>query len=271
LFVGRELLTPGDGQDDGAPAVDFRARDPDPEIKYDLAKSAASGRNCPTGGAIIRTNQQRAGLSIHLSRRTRRTREGDQRGNENRAAHALAALAKESAGPVLKAYGLESLRFGPDYIVPKPVDRACCCGSRRCRACGDESGVARKTIISRNIASNSKRGWQGARVDADHHHQGEDESKRIAFGEGEEPKVIRAALQVQDEGIGYPILLGHRDVIADGQGTGTRFSPDDYLADGRTAAPNYERTSPHTTRFARAKHHARHGRRALTGRNHYGR
>ncbi len=38
-------------------------------------------------------------------------------------------------------------------------------------------------------------------------------TKRLVFGEGEETKIIRAAAQVQDEGIAKPILIGRPDII----------------------------------------------------------
>jgi malate dehydrogenase (oxaloacetate-decarboxylating)(NADP+) len=64
------------------------------------------------------------------------------------ATHALAALAKEDApDSVLRAYGLESLKFGPEYILPKPLDpRVLLWESPAVAKAAMESGVARKTI-----------------------------------------------------------------------------------------------------------------------------
>lgn len=146
------------------------------------------------------------------------------------AAHALAALTKEDIpDSVLSAYGLSALKFGRDYLIPKPLDpRVLLYVAPAVAEAAMKSGVARRDIdideyrnrliarqgrgqIVRNfIMSNAKLGLK----------------KRIVFAEGREPKVIRAAARVKDEGIGIPILLGNPDDIHQTiEELGLRFDP----------------------------------------------
>jgi malate dehydrogenase (oxaloacetate-decarboxylating)(NADP+) len=79
-----------------------------------------------------------------------------------------------------------------------------------------ETGVARKTIdIDEYRLQLAFRQGKGARVRYFilNKAQSAKPKKRIAFGEGEETKIIRAAAQVQEEGIGIPILIGRPEVI----------------------------------------------------------
>jgi malate dehydrogenase (oxaloacetate-decarboxylating)(NADP+) len=79
-----------------------------------------------------------------------------------------------------------------------------------------ETGVARKMIdIDEYRLQLAYRQGKGARVRyfIMHKAQSAKPKRRIAFGEGEETKIIRAAAQVLDEGIGIPILIGRPEVI----------------------------------------------------------
>lgn len=147
------------------------------------------------------------------------------------AANALAALTKEDIpDSVLSAYGLSALKFGRDYLIPKPLDpRVLLYVAPAVAQAAMDSGVARRNInideyrnrliarqgrgqIVRNyIMSKAKLGIK----------------KRIVFAEGREPKVIRAAARVNDEGIGIPILLGNPDDIRNKiEELGLRFDPE---------------------------------------------
>jgi malate dehydrogenase (oxaloacetate-decarboxylating)(NADP+) len=132
------------------------------------------------------------------------------------AARALAALAKEDVpDSVLKAYGLTSLRFGPDYLIPKPLDpRVLLWEAPAVAKAAMETGVARIYIdldhYREQLEARLGRGWAVMRTMINKARRA---PKRIVFGEGEEPKIIRAAAQVEEEGIGHPILLGRPEVI----------------------------------------------------------
>ena len=134
------------------------------------------------------------------------------------ASKALAALAKEDVpDSVLRAYGVDSIKFGRDYIIPKPLDPRVLLWELPAVA-GEamKTGVARKTInineYREQLAYRQGKGEQ-VRYFFQNKARSSGGTKRIAFAEGEEPKIIRAAYQVKEEGIGTPILIGRPSVI----------------------------------------------------------
>ncbi|PJF27769.1 MAG: NADP-dependent malic enzyme, partial [Phototrophicales bacterium] len=133
------------------------------------------------------------------------------------AAAALAALTMEDVpDSVLTAYGLSSLRFGRDYLIPKPLDpRVLLWVAPAVAKAAMESGVARREIdieaYRQELIDRQGIGQQvrsriinKARAGA---------PKRVIYAEGDENKIIRAAAQVADEGIAAPILIGRRELI----------------------------------------------------------
>ena len=132
----------------------------------------------------------------------------------------IAALAKmEISDEVAQAYSGQDLRFGPEYIIPKPFDsRLILRIAPAVAQAAQESGVATRPI--ENLwAYREKLGtlvthtglfmrpvFQAAK-------DATDLSKRVVFAEGEEPRVLRAAQMALDEGIARPFLIGRPDVI----------------------------------------------------------
>ncbi len=146
------------------------------------------------------------------------------------ATRALAQLAHEDVpDSVLNAYGLNALRFGRDYLIPKPFDpRVLLYVAPAVAQAAMESGVARREIdleaYKRDLLARQGHGQQVRNSIVSRARSGT--RKRIAFAEGEETKIIRAAYIVQEEGIGEPILLGtaahiHEQIEA----LGLRFDP----------------------------------------------
>ncbi|HXU44569.1 MAG TPA: NADP-dependent malic enzyme [Thermoanaerobaculia bacterium] len=134
------------------------------------------------------------------------------------AVRALAALAREDVpDSVLKAYGLESLRFGRDYLIPKPLDhRVLLTVPPAVAAAAMASGVARVPIADfvayeRRLETLISRRLELMRGLID---RAKRQPKRIVFPEGEHEKILRAAKILVDEGIAHPILLARREVIA---------------------------------------------------------
>ena len=133
------------------------------------------------------------------------------------AARALAALAHEDVpDSVLMAYGQESIKFGKDYLIPKPLDpRVLLWVAPAVAEAAMASGVARRQIdleeYQQELISRQGIGRQVRQNIINRARTGI--LKRIVFPEGEEPKIIRAAMQVRDEGIGEPILLGRPERI----------------------------------------------------------
>jgi malate dehydrogenase (oxaloacetate-decarboxylating)(NADP+) len=146
------------------------------------------------------------------------------------AAHALADLTMEDVpDSVLTAYDLSALRFGRDYLIPKPLDpRVLLWVAPAIAKAAMESGVARRDIdldaYREELISRQGIGQQTRSRIINKAKGGA--KKRVLYAEGEESKIIRAAAIVRDEGIAEPILMGqpHRihEMIAE---LGLNFSP----------------------------------------------
>ena len=159
------------------------------------------------------------------------------------AAESLAALTKEDIpDSVLSAYGLTALKFGRDYLIPKPLDpRVLLYVAPAVANAAIRSGVARRKIniedYQTRLIARQGRGQIIRNYIVNKARMGL--KKRIVFAEGREPKVIRAAARVHDEGIGEPILLGKPEDIRNAiEELGLRFNPeivdhwyDDHLDD----------------------------------------
>ncbi len=133
------------------------------------------------------------------------------------AVYALADLAKQDVpDSVLKAYGMETMPFGPDYIIPKPFDpRVLIWEAQAVAKAAVDSGVARKPITDWDHYRDSLEGRLGRSQEVMRRiiHKAQRNPKRIVFLEGTEPKILRACQTIMDEGIAKPILLGNRIVI----------------------------------------------------------
>jgi malate dehydrogenase (oxaloacetate-decarboxylating)(NADP+) len=197
----------------------FAMANPDPEIKYELAKEVRPDAIVATGRSDY-PNQINNVLGFPfifrgaLDVRARAINEE----MKVAASRALADLAKEDVpDSVLHAYDLDRMKFGPDYIIPKPFDpRVLLWEAPAVAQAAMESGVARTTIDLDEYRNElALRQGKGARVRQFIMNEARKSPKRVIFGEGEEDKIIRAAAQVIDEGIGQPILLGRPDVISE--------------------------------------------------------
>jgi malate dehydrogenase (oxaloacetate-decarboxylating)(NADP+) len=192
---------------------------PDPEIKYELAKEARPDVLMATGRSDY-PNQVNNVLGFPyifrgaLDVRARAINEE----MKFAASQSLCALTREDVpDSVLRAYDVDSMKFGMDYIIPKPLDpRVMLWEATAVAKAAMETGVARKQIdIDEYREQLSYRLGMGERVRYFIMNKARSARprKRIVFAEGEEPKIIRAAAQVEEEGIGLPILIGRPQVI----------------------------------------------------------
>jgi malate dehydrogenase (oxaloacetate-decarboxylating)(NADP+) len=132
------------------------------------------------------------------------------------ATRALAALAKEDVpDSVLRAYGLERLQFGPEYIIPKPFDpRVLIWESSAVAEAAMKTGVAQVQVdLEEYRESLSRRLGRTYEVMQNVRHKARLHPKRIVFSEGAHEKIIRASSHLVDENIAQPILLGQPAVI----------------------------------------------------------
>ncbi len=197
----------------------FAMANPDPEIKYELAKEVRPDAIVATGRSDY-PNQVNNVLGFPfifrgaLDVRARAINEE----MKVAAAHALAELTKQDVpDSVLRAYGLDSLKFGDEYIIPKPLDpRVLLWEAPAVAQAAIETGVARRIIdideYRQQLAFRQGMGQQ-VRYYIMSKAKSCVEKKRVVFAEGEETKIIRAAAQIYDEGIAIPILLGNPEII----------------------------------------------------------
>jgi malate dehydrogenase (oxaloacetate-decarboxylating)(NADP+) len=146
------------------------------------------------------------------------------------ASRALAALAHEDIpDSVLTAYSLPALKFGRDYLIPKPLDpRVLLWVAPAVAEAAMASGVARRRIDLEAYREDLiRRQGLGQRLRSNIINKAKMGVKqRIVFPEGDDSKVIRAAAIVQEEGIGVPILLGRAERIQQRiQELGLHFKP----------------------------------------------
>jgi len=152
IFIGlsaADLVTQEMVRRMAADPIIFAMANPNPEIKYELARAARPDAIVGTGRSDF-PNQVNNVLGFPFIFRgaldVRARAINDQM--KLAASFALAGLAKEPVpAEVLKAYKLDHLEFGRDYVVPKPIDRRVCLWEAPAVAkAAMESGVARMTI-----------------------------------------------------------------------------------------------------------------------------
>jgi len=133
------------------------------------------------------------------------------------AAQALADLAKEDVpDSVIRAYGGKHLRFGREYLIPKPFDyRVLLWEAPAVAEAAIRTGVARKPFASRDdyvreLENRLSRTHQVMHTVIDHAKM---EPKRIVFPEGDHDQIVRAAKILVEERICTPVLLGEETAI----------------------------------------------------------
>jgi len=132
------------------------------------------------------------------------------------ATRALAALAKEAVPEsVSRLYGLRSVKFGPDYLIPFPFDpRVLLWVAPAVAWAAVASGASKEFMDLQSYRDQLETRLGKARgIMRGIINRAVRDPKRVVFPEGEEPKVIRAAQMIVDEGIASPILLGNAEVI----------------------------------------------------------
>ena len=195
----------------------FALANPDPEIAYEVAVATRPDAIVATGRSDF-PNQVNNVLGFPFIFRgaldVRATTINDEM--KLAATRALASLAKEDVpDSVLRAYAVERLEFGREYIIPKALRSARAhLGSLRGGA--GRHGYRRGAAARRHRPVPRRAGappGQGLRSHAQHDQQGAEAPRRIVFTEGEEGKILRACQILLDEKIALPILLGREDKI----------------------------------------------------------
>ena len=222
-----------------APIV-FALANPTPEIMPDEARRARPDAIVATGRSDF-PNQVNNVLGFPFIFRgaldVRAKKINDEM--EMAATRALAALAKEEVpDSVMRAYGIERLKFGADYLIPKPFDpRVLLWVAPAVAWAAVASGVAGRMIdVAEYRAELEARLGRARQVMRGLMTRAQQDPQRIVFPEGEEPRILRAARILADEGIAHPILLGDPDVIRRQADDAAVTLEDIELANPRTAS-----------------------------------
>ena len=191
----------------------FALANPDPEIAYDVALAARPDAIVATGRSDF-PNQVNNVLGFPFIFRgaldVRATAINDEM--KLAATHALAALAKEDVpDSVLRAYGVDHMEFGREYIIPKPFDpRVLIWEASAVAQAAMATGVAQHPVnIQEYREELERRLGKAHEVMRAMIHKAQRDPKRIVFTEGEEGKILRACQILMDEKIAEPILLGN--------------------------------------------------------------
>lgn len=198
----------------------FAMANPDPEINYNLAIATRKDIIMATGRSD-HPNQVNNVLGFPYIFRgaldVRATKINE--AMKMAAVRALAALAKQPVPEQVNiAYGETKLVFGRDYIIPKPFDpRLITTVAPAVARAAMESGVALHPIedweryedeLAERMGSDNKM----VRLLTN---RAKNDPKRIVFAEADHLDVLKAAQIVMEEKIGFPILLGNREVIVE--------------------------------------------------------
>ncbi|WP_257624928.1 NADP-dependent malic enzyme [Variovorax boronicumulans] len=135
------------------------------------------------------------------------------------AVHAIAELAQaEQSERVAAAYVGEKLTFGPEYLIPKPFDpRLMMKIAPAVAKAAAESGVAMRPITDLDAYRDKLQSFvyaSGTAMKPIFDAAKRASKKRVAYAEGEEERVLRAAQIVVDEGLARPTLIGRPAIIA---------------------------------------------------------
>jgi len=197
--------------------VIFALANPTPEIMPDEAKRARPDAIVATGRSDF-PNQVNNVLGFPfifrgaLDVRAKKINEE----MEMAATRALAALTREEVPEsVTRAYGIDKLKFGPDYLIPKPFDpRVLLWVAPAVAWAAVASGIAGRIIdVEEYRAELEARLGPERQVMRGLITRAQQDPPSIVFPEGDDPRILRAARILADEGIARPILLGDLDAI----------------------------------------------------------
>ncbi|MBN1155220.1 NADP-dependent malic enzyme [candidate division KSB1 bacterium] len=195
----------------------FAMANPDPEIRYDDAKDARDDVIMATGRSDY-PNQVNNVLGFPFIFRGALDVKATQINDTMKiaAARALAELAKEDVPEaVCRAYGVDQLMFGRDYIIPKPFDpRVLLWEAPAVAKAAMETGVAQEPVdLDRYVDELEARLGRSREIMRVIVRKAQWNPKIVVYPEGDHPKILRAAHMVKKANIATPILLGRSDLI----------------------------------------------------------
>jgi malate dehydrogenase (oxaloacetate-decarboxylating)(NADP+) len=195
----------------------FAMANPDPEITYEDAKASREDVIMATGRSDYPNQVNnvlgfpfifRGALDVHATAINEEMKLA--------ATHALADLAKEDVpDSVCRAYGVERLQFGPDYLLPKPFDpRVLIWEATAVAEAAMKSGVAQEEVDLQAYREQlERRLGKVYAISRMMVHKAQANPKHVVFPEGENERILRACHNLVEDKIALPILLGNPDTI----------------------------------------------------------
>ncbi len=221
VFLGlsiANILKPATLKKMASDPIVFALANPDPEIAYDLAMKARKDIVMATGRSD-HPNQVNNVLGFPYIFRGALDVRATSINEEMKlaAVKAIADLAKQPVPEmVLKAYGQHNLKFGKEYLIPKPLDsRLITCISPAVAKAAMDSGVAKGEITDWEEYNRELE----ERVGIDQRlmtriiTRARRAPKRVVFAEADDVNILKAAQMSLDEGLAIPILLGNKEAI----------------------------------------------------------
>ena len=198
--------------------VVFAMANPDPEISYELAVATREDVIMATGRSDYPNQVNnvlgfpfifRGALDVHATAINEEMKQA--------AAYALAGLAKEEVPEsVMRIYDVDSMSFGRKYIIPKPFDpRVLTRVAPAVAKAAMETGVARSPIedFDKYRSDLDIRMGRAYEFMYNVYEKAKRSLKRIVLPEGDNPKIIRAAILAKEMNIAEPVLLGRNGAI----------------------------------------------------------
>ena len=220
VFAGLSVkgaFTPDMLRSMAARPIVFAMANPDPEMTYDEAVATRKDVIMATGRSDYPNQVNnvlgfpfifRGALDVHATAINEEMKLA--------ATRALATLAKEDVpDSVCHAYGVERMRFGPEYILPKPFDpRVLVWEAAAVARAAMESGVASEPVNLEEYRERLERllgrAHERMRLVI---HKARSNPRRVLFPEGEHEKILRAAHILLEEKIAQPMLIGDTEKI----------------------------------------------------------
>lgn len=216
VFIGLSagnILTPAMVKSMAKKPIVFAMANPDPEITWEDATSSRNDIIMATGRSDY-PNQVNNVLGFPYIFRgaldVRATQINE--AMKMAAVKALAELAKTPVPDIVNlAYNQNNIAFGPEYIIPKPLDP---------RLISTISPAVAKAAIDSGVAKQNIADWDKYKIELDSRlgndnqlfrvigNKARKDPRRVVFAEADNPRILKAAQVVLDENIAYPILLG---------------------------------------------------------------
>lgn len=221
VFLGlsvKDVVTPEMVQSMNERPIVFALANPDPEIAYDKAIASRPDLIFATGRSdypnqinnvigfpyIFRGALDSGATAINEAMKLS-------------AVKAIAALAKQPVPSVVNAaYNMSDLKFGRDYILPKPLDPRLITTVAPAVARGAmESGVAMRPITDWEAYNDKLRRLMGSdnKLMRRFTEEAKRNPKRVVFAEANTDNMLRAAVSAYNEGVCIPVLLGNEEMI----------------------------------------------------------